>query len=137
MAFEARARRPADVPPSLAEVGERAERRIIALLDRELERWVAVDPDLDEPLRALRELVLAGGKRLRPAFCHWAFVGAGGDPADPLVADAGAALELLHTFALVHDDVMDGSDRRRGLPAIHRRFMTRHGDHACRGEARR
>jgi geranylgeranyl diphosphate synthase, type I len=136
MAFPGRRWR-ANLPPSLAEVGERAERRIIELLDAELRRWHEVDPDLTAPLSALRELVLSGGKRLRPAFCHWAFVGAGGAPGDPLVVDAGAALELLHTFALVHDDVMDGSDRRRGLPAIHRQFMTRHDAARGRGEARR
>jgi len=125
------------VPASLAEVGERADARITALLDDEVARWRDVDPDLAEPIDALRELVAAGGKRLRPAFAHWAFVGAGGDPCDPRVIDAGAALELLHTFALVHDDVMDGSDRRRGLPAIHRRFIGRHREIGGVGEARR
>jgi geranylgeranyl diphosphate synthase type I len=131
------ARRSTRVPTSLAEVGNRAEARIMALLDAELQRWTLVDPDLGEPVAALRDLVAAGGKRLRPAFCHWAFVGAGGAPDDPLTIDAGAALELLHTFALVHDDVMDGSDRRRGLPAIHRRFIARHAEAGWRGEARR
>jgi geranylgeranyl diphosphate synthase type I len=131
------ARRSTTVPLSLTEVGARAEAQIVELLDHEVARWTDVDPDLAEPLVALRDLVVAGGKRLRPAFCHWAFVGAGGDPDDPTVVGAGAALELLHTFALVHDDVMDGSDLRRGLPAIHRRFMGRHGDERWRGEARR
>lgn len=116
----------APVPPSLRAVGERVDSRILALLDAELDRWGGVDRELREPLAALRDLIAAGGKRLRPAFCHWAFVGAGGDPDDPRVADAGAALELLHTFALVHDDVMDGSDQRRGLPSVHRRFVDRH-----------
>jgi geranylgeranyl diphosphate synthase type I len=130
-------RQSAGVPPSLAEVGARAEARVIELLDEEITRWRAVDPVLGEPLAALRELVLAGGKRLRPAFCHWAFVGAGGSPDDPLVVNAGAALELLHTFALVHDDVMDGSRRRRGLAAIHEQFIARHDDAGRRGEGRR
>jgi geranylgeranyl diphosphate synthase type I len=130
-------RRLAGVPQSLSEVGARAETRVIELLDDEIARWREVDADLVHPLDALRELVVAGGKRLRPAFCHWAYVGAGGSPDDPLVVDAGAALELLHTFALVHDDVMDGSKRRRGLPAIHEHFITRHHDAAWRGEGRR
>lgn len=125
------------MPTSLGEVGARAEARVIELLDHEIERWRAVDPDLVDPLAALRELVVAGGKRLRPAFCHWAYVGAGGSPDDPLVVDAGAALELLHTFALVHDDVMDGSQRRRGLAAIHEQFIARHDDADWRGEGRR
>ena len=137
MASPAPAGRLAGPPPSLAEVGARVERRIVALLDDELIRWREVDPDLEAPLDALRALVLAGGKRLRPAFCHWAFVGAGGDPDDPVVVDAGAAVELLHTFALVHDDIMDGSDRRRGGDAVHRRFVDRHDALGWRGEARR
>src|ERR687898_2218656 len=132
-----RSARPTAPPPSLGEVGGRAARRIIQLLDAELARWRDVDDDLVDPLTALRDLVAADGKRLRPAFCHWAFVGAGGDPTSPAVVDAGAALEMLHTFALVHDDVMDGSDLRRGRPAIHRRFMTRHDEQRWRGEARR
>jgi len=130
-------RRPTAAPPSLAEVGARSEARIIELLDTEVARWTAVDGLLEEPLVALRDLVRAGGKRLRPAFCHWAYVGAGGAGEDAAVVDAGAALELLHTFALVHDDVMDGSALRRGLPAIHAGAITRHEARAWRGEARR
>jgi geranylgeranyl diphosphate synthase type I len=100
-------------------------------------RWSAVDPDLEAPIACLADLVLVGGKRLRPAFCHWAFVGAGGDPADELAVDAGAGFELLHAFALVHDDVMDGSDRRRGAETAHRVFEARHERGGWRGEARR
>ena len=123
---------PADAvaPEHLVAVGDRVDARILAVLDTEILRWSAIDPDLAAPLGALRDLVAAGGKRLRPAFCHWAYVGAGGDPDDARVIDAGAALELLHTFALVHDDVMDGSDQRRGRPAVHRRFID---DHRARG----
>ena len=124
-------------PRSLAEVGGRAEQRILELIDAELLRWREIDLDLVEPLAALRDLITAGGKRLRPAFCHWAFVGAGGDPDDAVAIDAGAALELLHTFALVHDDVMDGSDFRRGRPAVHRYFITEHERAAWRSEPRR
>jgi geranylgeranyl diphosphate synthase, type I len=125
------------LPSGLLELGERAERRITDLLDTEITRWRAVDADLELPLVALRELVTAGGKRLRPAFCSWAFVGAGGDPDDPVVVDVGAALELLHAFALVHDDIMDGSETRRGQSTIHRRFADRHRAEQARGEARR
>jgi len=62
--------------------------------------------------------VLAGGKRLRPAFCYWGWRGAGGTGQD--IFTAAAALELLHAGALVHDDVLDDSDTRRGRPTVHR-----------------
>jgi geranylgeranyl diphosphate synthase type I len=124
-------------PPSLAGIARRVEDRIAGVLDAELARWSAVDPDLAEPFSALRDLVLAGGKRLRPAFCHWAYVGAGGSAEDPAVVDAGAALELLHTFALVHDDIMDGSATRRGTDTIHVLFESGHALDGWRGEARR
>ena len=124
-------------PTSLAPIARRVEERIAGLLSGELQRWAAVDPDLAEPIGALHDLVLAGGKRLRPAFCHWAYVGAGGYADDPAVIDAGAALELLHTFALVHDDIMDGSATRRGTDTIHVQFEAGHAMEGWRGEARR
>jgi geranylgeranyl diphosphate synthase, type I len=126
-----------DVPSSLHHVARRVEARLESLLAAEIGRWTALSPDLEDPLAALRRLVLAGGKRLRPAFCHWAFVGAGGDPDDPVVVDAGAAFEMLQAFALVHDDVMDGSPTRRGARTAHLRFEDRHRSDAWRGEARR
>ena len=123
-------------PPSLLEIAARVEVRLERLLAEERVRWSAVDADLADPIEALRAMVLSGGKRLRPAFCHWAYVGAGGRDTE-LVTDVGAGLELLHAFALVHDDVMDGSDRRRGLPTVHRIFDDRHQAGGWRGESRR
>jgi len=124
-------------PECLSWIAARVDARIDVLLRTESKRWGELDPDLTELLDAIEDLVMAGGKRLRPAFCHWAFVGAGGDPHDPGVVDAGAALELLHTFALIHDDVMDGSPRRRGLNTVHRSFEARHAVADWRGEGRR
>ncbi|MGH9061787.1 MAG: polyprenyl synthetase family protein, partial [Acidimicrobiales bacterium] len=115
----------------------RVDERIAQVLDDDNKRWVALDAGLADPLDSLRAIVLSGGKRLRPAFCHWAFVGMGGDPEDPAIIDAGAALELLHTFALIHDDVMDGSTRRHGVETIHEEFAGRHRRAGWRGDADR
>src|SRR5688500_7952571 len=62
---------------------------------------------------AIEALVLQGGKRLRPAFAYWGYRGAGGADDDTVVG-AVAALELVQASALIHDDVMDGSETRRG-----------------------
>jgi geranylgeranyl diphosphate synthase type I len=124
-------------PSALLPFAARVERRIDALLRDELARWESVDVRLAEPIDALRDFVATGGKRLRPAFCYCAFVGAGGPIDDPQVVDAAAALELVHTFALAHDDVMDGSAIRRGEDSVHARFARRHGSAEWRGEPRR
>ena len=81
--------------------------------------------------------MLGGGKRLRPSFCHWGFVGAGGQPDDHRIIDAGAALELMHAFALFHDDVMDDAMSRRGTPTTHTVFADTHAAADWAGESRR
>ena len=99
-------------------------------LGRRRPRACRADPGAARARRGGRETPTTGVLPL--GVCR-----SGGEPDAPQVVDAGAALELLHTFALVHDDVMDGSNLRRGQPAVHRQFMTRHDDAGWRGEARR
>lgn len=83
----------------------------------------------DSVLDLLTGMVGSGGKRLRPRMCHWGWVAAGGAETgvghDDMVR-AAAALELLHVFALIHDDVMDSSDSRRGLPSVHVQAAQQH-----------
>ena len=124
-------------PPSLAAIAVRVQERLREFLAPEEARWSAFDEDLAEPVREIGRLVLVGGKRLRPAFTHWGYAAAGGDPADQMVADAGAAFELMHAFALFHDDVMDDAASRRGEPTTHTVFAQYHRDHGWAGEARR
>lgn len=93
----------------------------------------AVSDELDPTTDALIALV-AEGKRLRPAFCYWGYLGAGGSDGAPIIA-ASAALELLQASALIHDDVMDRSDSRRGKPAIHKQFEFLHRDQRMHGDA--
>jgi len=83
-----------------------------------------VSDDLDPLVEAVSDL-LSGGKRLRPAFCWWGYRGAGGADTEPALR-AAAALEFLQACALIHDDVMDGSDTRRGMPSAHHRFAMHH-----------
>ncbi|MEO5901204.1 MAG: polyprenyl synthetase family protein, partial [Ilumatobacteraceae bacterium] len=124
-------------PASLARIAKAVEERIAELVTAERSRWAAFDADLDAPIGEIERLVLAGGKRLRPAFCHWGNVAAGGDPDSSSVVDAGAALELMHAFALFHDDVMDDADSRRGATTTHVVFAGEHDAGSWAGESRR
>ena len=74
------------------------------------------EPEAAVLIDEIERLIQAGGKRLRPAFCYWGHRAAGGAD-DERIVRAAAALELLHTMALVHDDLMDGSKDRRGVKA--------------------
>jgi geranylgeranyl diphosphate synthase, type I len=89
------------------------------LADRHAEA-VAIDPRTAEPVEEIQRLVRAGGKRLRPACTYWGYRAAGGVDG-PEIWRAAAAVELLHTMALLHDDVMDADDERRGEPTARAR----------------
>ncbi|GAA2100134.1 polyprenyl synthetase family protein [Actinomadura alba] len=95
-----------------------------AFIDRQRPGLLIIDDDL-APMVAALEALVTGGKRLRPSFCYWGWRGAGGRD-DPGIATAAASLELLQASALIHDDVMDASDTRRGQPSVHRRFQAMH-----------
>jgi geranylgeranyl diphosphate synthase type I len=112
------------------------ERTLSDLFETEAPRWRDVDADADL-VRVLADFVLSGGKRLRPAFCLWGYLAGGGDDADRSVVRVAAALELLHAFALIHDDVMDGSETRRGASSVHTVHTLRHRQARGAGEARR
>jgi geranylgeranyl diphosphate synthase type I len=111
----------------------------------------AISPDLDVIEQSAREL-LAGGKRFRALFCYWGWRSVAAVADDSWTADAiaeseragldpvvsvASALEIFHAAALVHDDIMDNSDLRRGKPSLHRRFAALHGERAWTGSGRR
>lgn len=84
---------------------------------------------------------LAGGKRMRANFCVLGYravrpLDLSEDPEGELgiALDAACALELFHAAALIHDDIIDRSDTRRGRPAAHRRFAALHSEAAWRGD---
>ena len=97
-----------------------------ALTDAALERLLPSTDTLPHSIhRAMRHSVFAGGKRLRPILCMEAGrMVAGGSELPTGVADLGAALEMLHTYSLIHDDLpaLDNDDLRRGHPTCHVAF---------------
>ncbi len=121
--------------------------RIGRFLDDRAAHLAAIAPELADFPDVSREF-LTGGKRFRALFAYWGWHavsaldpdGADGDAGDPMTAlepvvTAASALELFHAAALVHDDIMDNSDLRRGRPAVHRIFQARHGERGQSGDA--
>ena len=102
--------------PSIDELRREVDRTISAALAAH----AAALPEARLLIDEMWRLTAAGGKRLRPAFCYWGFRAAGGAHGAAIVR-AAASLELLHTFAIVHDDIMDASDERRGEQSVHAR----------------
>jgi len=92
-----------------------------------------LDPRLAPVAQAINRLVLTGGKRMRPAFVYWGYR-AGGEPHTDTIWHTAAAFELLQSFALIHDDVMDRSTRRRGQPAVHIALASHHRAAGLRGD---
>lgn len=118
-------------------------------LDERKPRLGSIAPELEIFIDYSREL-LRGGKRFRALFCYWGWQAVSGHDsrstgddrggtANDLAAvlDAASALEIFHAAALVHDDLMDNSDTRRGMPAAHRRFESLHSAGGWSGSAAR
>ena len=118
---------------ALDRILEPVDTLLAAFLDDRVDELVELDPALEPIGREIAGLVTAGGKRLRPAFVYWGYRATGVDHADAVVAPA-AAVELLHTFALIHDDVMDRSPERRGRPAAHTALAAVHDREGLEGD---
>jgi geranylgeranyl diphosphate synthase, type I len=122
-----------------AAVSDRLRQRVGRVLDQHLQSQRAVlgadVPDLMPLVDAAADL-LAGGKRLRPAFCYWGWRGAGCADEEAIL-NAAASLEFFHAAALIHDDLIDDSDTRRGMPSAHRRFADIHDKCGWQGDPRR
>ncbi len=132
---------PTTEPTTLVPFGERLERYREAV-DRELARLLeakaraaeAEAPAARKLVEALTGLVESGGKRLRPALVHHAYLACGGRSAEEALPLALAA-ELLHTYLLIHDDIMDHAELRRGRPTAHALFRELHAARGFRGAA--
>ena len=127
---------PAASPVDRADLRARVSKAIDVVLSRQRPRLDAISPELGPVADALSDFLLNSGKRLRPAFAYWGWRGAGGTDSDEVVA-AVACQEWLQACALIHDDVMDRSDTRRGAPAMHRRFAALHRTEGWRGDPER
>ena len=130
--------------PLSQEFREAVSDAILSFLEEQAGVLDSMGPELAPVHLMASQLLGGGGKRMRPSFCVWSYVATSGMPAPEdmrTLLSAAASLELLHASALIHDDVMDSSDLRRGRPAAHRQFEALHanagwlGDSAAFGRA--
>ncbi len=111
-------------------------------LENELSLWLevkqarAIDvvPASEELTGVLSDYVFRGGKRLRPALLYYSYRSCGGT-SDETVLPLAMAVELLHTYLLAHDDIMDRAELRRGKPAVHLVFRHLHRSREWAGDS--
>ena len=101
---------------------------------RESRYLTQIGSELEPVVDALGHFLLDTGKRFRPLFAAIGYLGTGAE-LTPEIMHAVSSLELIHVCALIHDDVMDGSDIRRGAPSIHKQFEALHAKNALHGSA--
>lgn len=120
-------------------VTERVQACVDTEIDRQREVLHELGPDIAD-LLDVTSAILRGGKRLRASFLTWGYCAVADIPAEDAPEDVvlmATAMEFFQAAALLHDDVMDGSDTRRGAPAAHVELATRHGDRGWDGPSER
>ncbi|WP_413464508.1 polyprenyl synthetase family protein [Corynebacterium sp. 22KM0430] len=138
VAHDARSLTLSDIPAATQEI-------LTEYLDSRLPEVKAIGAPVAEAAESLRDFVLGGGKRIRPLYGWAGFLGAHG-PHGPhslaqgegaenprAVLQAVSALELIQACALIHDDIIDASDTRRGAPTVHRRMERHHRNSGWQG----
>ena len=118
----------------LKSLREQVEAQLQDFLSIQSDYFTAIAPELKPAATSLTAFVINGGKRFRPLFAAVGAMGAGSHLSDSEIR-AFASLELLQACALVHDDLMDASDTRRGEPAIHKLFESMHESEKYQGKA--
>ncbi|OGY25176.1 MAG: hypothetical protein A2Z11_00045 [Candidatus Woykebacteria bacterium RBG_16_43_9] len=107
-----------------------------AYLDEKIAEASKIHPETTVLGEEIRRFVAAGGKRVRPAFAYSAYVASSGRSFEAILY-ASAALELLHAFALIHDDIIDKADLRRGEPSVHKAFEYFHKNRKFKGSSQK
>lgn len=119
-------------PLDVADLRARVQAGLDAQQARQRKVLAPLGPDVAELSDGIFQL-LRGGKRLRAAFLYWGYRAAGGPDSDAVVQVA-SSMEMFQAAALIHDDVMDHSDTRRGMPTAHRRLAAQHAREGWEGD---
>lgn len=118
----------------LKEFASRFDPYFLKFLEKETLAYQEISPDTLPLIQEIKRMFEGGGKRLRPAQLYYSFLACGGKNTDAAVR-AAVGVEMLHTFAVIHDDIIDQSDTRRGRPTSHKFFEGFHYENELRGDA--
>ena len=111
--------------PELAEIPGAVREEIATFLDQRREQVAEIGAPVTKAVSFLESFVLDGGKRVRPTYAWAGYLAAGRGEEDPAaMLRAAASLEFIQACALIHDDIIDASNTRRGNPTVHRFFGT-------------
>ncbi len=109
------------------------DKQLLAFLAAKKIEAAEINPEAAVLVEEIIRFSESGGKRVRPAFLYSGYVAAGGKSFEAILYTS-MAVELLHVFALIHDDIIDNSDLRRGEPTTHKQFEKIHKDKKLLGD---
>jgi len=105
----------------LAGFKKQVDQELEIYLDKTIEKAEEHDAIVADALRYVKKVVLAGGKRIRPAFMYYGYLAAGGKEREKIIR-ASISIELVHVFLLIHDDIMDRDNTRHGIDTVHYKY---------------
>lgn len=123
-----------DVIQSLKEFSRQFDPYFLEFLEAEEKSYRKIGKDTLLLLNEIRRMFNGGGKRLRPAQMFYSYLACGGKDSKSALK-AAVSSEMLHTFAIIHDDILDKSDTRRGFPTSHKFLKCFHKNNKFVGEA--
>lgn len=89
--------------------------------DKKIQQAGEIDPIAEEAVNMIKDYTISGGKRIRPAVLYYGYLAAGGKDSESIMK-ISMSMELLHSFLLIHDDVIDKDASRHGVATIHERY---------------
>ena len=110
-----------DIKQNLADFKEKVDREIELFFDKVIRESSKKDVFVTDALKYARLMVVSGGKRIRPALMYWGYRGCGGAEEEKIIR-ACVAIELIHVFLLIHDDVIDQDLTRHGVDTMNNHY---------------
>lgn len=110
-----------DIQKNLANFKKSVDREIAVYMDKIIAESRKKDFLITQSLKYVKKMILSGGKRIRPAFMYYGYLAAGGKEKDKILRSS-ISIELIHTFLLIHDDIMDKDDKRHGIDTMGFRY---------------